>query len=216
MFDMDSDRIGVGIESTQQMIGSSNAQIERAAARHPINRFGWIEVITGSMFSGKTEELLRRLRRAEIAQQKTLLVKPKMDKRFSETDVVSHSHSRLPSEALETSDQILEKAGAYEVIGIDEAQFFDFGLVRVCEDLASSGKRVILAGLDQDFQGEGFGPIPELMISAEFVTKQCAICVKCGRPATKNQRLSNGLETLEIGGSESYEARCRHCYKAPQ
>lgn len=176
---------------------------------------GWVEVIAGSMFSGKTEELLRRLRRAMIAKQQCLLVKPKIDTRYAEDYVVSHDQNRLACVALEDPLEILRLAEAFSVLGIDEAQFFSADLAKVCDQLAGRGKRVIVAGLDQDYRGEPFGAMAPLMISAEYVTKQLAICMSCGSPATKNQRLVQSDSQVLLGAKDLYEARCRHCFEPP-
>lgn len=168
------------------------------------------------MFSGKTEELLRRVRRAMIAKQACLLVKPRVDVRYSSTHIVSHDQERLPCVSVEKAEDILSLAKDYSVIAIDEAQFFDRSLVGVCSQLADAGKRLIVAGLDQDYRGLPFEPIPELMSLAEYVTKQLAICVQCGHPATKSQRLVQASERLMLGASNIYEARCRRCFEAPK
>jgi thymidine kinase len=176
---------------------------------------GWLEVITGSMFSGKTEELLRRIKRAVIAKQKTILFKPLLDTRYSTDHVVSHDQVRYPSIAVKSPEEILAAAKDNVVIGIDEAQFFAMELVDVCNKLASQGKRVIVAGLDQDYRGEPFHPMPELLAGAEYVTKVLAICSQCGNPATRNQRLVNSGDQVLLGSLESYEARCRKCFEPP-
>lgn len=176
------------------------------------DKSGWIEVVCGSMYSGKTEELIRRLRRAEIAKQKVLIIKPKIDDRYSSEHLVSHSDQRIPSVAVSTAEQILEMSKDAQVIGIDEGQFFDMELVRVCQDLADQGKRVIVAGLDQDYRGEPFEPIPQLLAVAEYITKTLAICLQCGSPANRTQRLSTDSDRVVVGGSKMYEARCRHCH----
>lgn len=176
---------------------------------------GWIEVIVGSMFSGKTEELIRRIRRAMIARQPTILFKPKMDTRYAEEFVVSHDQMRLPSIPVEKAEEMIELAKDALVVGIDEAQFFSGDLVRVCNTLAASGKRVVVAGLDQDYRGRPFEPMPTLIASAEYVTKHLAICAKCGNPAHYNQRLVQSAETVLLGASDSYEARCRRCFEPP-
>jgi thymidine kinase len=179
-------------------------------------QFGWIEVITGSMFSGKTEELLRRIRRAMIARQSCLLVKPTVDQRYSEDHVVTHDRMSLPSVSVESAKEILALAKDVRVVGIDEAQFFTRELVDVCNELANQGKRVIVAGIDSDFRAEVFEPMPELMAMAEYVTKQLAICMSCGRPATRNQRIQgDSREKVLVGASDSYEARCRQCFRPP-
>ena len=176
---------------------------------------GWIEVITGSMFSGKTEELIRRMRRAQIAKQSCLLVKPALDTRYSTDHVVSHNQDRFPSISLKRIQDLFEVVGKHQVVGIDEAQFFDQNLPEVCGRLADEGIRVIVAGLDQDYRGRPFHPIPELMAIAEYVTKQLAICTQCGRPAHMNQRLVDSEEQLLLGAMDAYEARCRACYEWP-
>ena len=174
---------------------------------------GWIEVICGSMFSGKTEELIRRIRRAQIAKLAVAIFKPKLDDRYSQQHIVSHNDQRIPSIAVASARDILAKAGDAEVIGIDEAQFFDMSLVDVCQQLADSGKRVIVAGLDQDYTGKPFEPIPQLLAVAEYITKTLAICVKCGNPANKTQRLSKDSERVVVGSANIYEARCRFCHE---
>ncbi|MAT38423.1 MAG: thymidine kinase [Ectothiorhodospiraceae bacterium] len=173
---------------------------------------GWLEVICGSMFSGKTEELIRRLRRAEIAKLRVAIFKPAFDDRYSKERIVSHVGSSLPSVLVETAEDIRTAAEHVDVIGIDEAQFFDLDLVEVCADLAASGKRVIVAGLDQDYQGAPFDPMPQLLATAEYITKTLAICVVCGNPANKTQRVTASDERLLVGAGESYEARCRRCF----
>lgn len=179
---------------------------------HTATPTGWIEVVCGSMFSGKTEELIRRLRRARIAQQQVASFKPALDDRFSDTEVVSHDETTIPSTAVAAADQILLLEGGADVIGIDEAQFFGADLVTVCEQLARSGQRVIVAGLDQDYRGQPFEPIPQLMAVAEYVTKLHAICMQCGAPANHSQRLSASDERVLVGAQEAYEPRCRRCF----
>ncbi len=174
---------------------------------------GWIEVICGSMFSGKTEELIRRLRRAEIAKQKVSIFKPHLDDRFSKAHIVSHDSQRISSIQVSNSQEILEKAGDADVVGIDEAQFFDTELVDVCHQLADQGKRVIVAGLDQDYRGIPFEPIPQLLATAEYITKTLAICMKCGNPANRSQRLSRESQQVVVGAGDIYEARCRKCHE---
>lgn len=173
---------------------------------------GWIEVICGSMFSGKTEELIRRLRRAEIAKQKVSIFKPHLDDRFSKAHIVSHDSQRISSVQVYKAQEILEKAKNADVVGIDEAQFFDADLVDVCQQLADRGKRVIVAGLDQDYRGKPFGPIPQLLATAEYITKTLAICMKCGNPANRSQRLSRDSQQVVVGAGDIYEARCRRCH----
>jgi len=177
---------------------------------------GWIEVICGSMFSGKTEELIRRLRRAQIARQKVAIFKPKIDMRYSDDHIVSHNQQRIPSIAVEKANDILQYVSQAQVLGIDEAQFFDNTLVDVCRQLANSGRRVIVAGLDKDYRGVPFEPIPQLLCEAEYITKTLAICVKCGNPANYTQRLSKSAERVLLGATDTYEARCRKCYEKPE
>ena len=178
---------------------------------------GWIEVICGSMFSGKSEELIRRLRRAIIAKQRVQIFKPVIDARYSDAEIVSHSEMRLPSVSVADSRELLEKLDhKTEVIGIDEAQFFDDRIVQVCQQLADQGKRVLVAGLDKDFRGAPFGPIPTLMAVAEDVTKTLAICVRCGSPANNTQRLVDSDELVVVGAQGLYEARCRRCFEPPE
>ena len=181
----------------------------------PVNT-GWIEVIAGCMFSGKTEELIRRMRRAKIAKQDIKIFKPKIDTRYSSSDIVSHSEQSLPSILVETSAEILELSKNAQVIGIDEAQFFDSGIVDVCNKLANEGKRVIVAGLDQDYKGVPFEPMPQLLAISEYITKTLAICVACGNPADKTQRKIVSSERVLVGAADSYEARCRKCHYIPE
>lgn len=177
---------------------------------------GWIEVIAGCMFSGKTEELIRRLRRATIAKQKVKVFKPKIDTRYSEGSIVSHSEQSLPSTIVEDVREIIHLAKDAQVIGIDEAQFFSNDLIHVCNTLASSGKRVIIAGLDQDYRGIPFEPMPQLLAIAEYITKTLAICVNCGNPADKTQRKIVSDERVVVGAADIYEARCRKCHYIPE
>ncbi|MFC1566190.1 thymidine kinase [Candidatus Neomarinimicrobiota bacterium] len=177
---------------------------------------GWIEVICGSMFSGKTEELMRRIRRAQIAKMDTIIFKPKVDNRYSSGHIVSHNQIKLNSEIVETSDEILTRSQQAAVIAIDEAQFFDDDIVEICKILANQKKRVIVAGLDTDYRGEPFGPMPYLMCEADYVDKLRAICVKCGNPATYTQRTSKDSQRVVIGETDIYEARCRNCYEPPE
>ena len=174
---------------------------------------GWIEVIAGSMFSGKTEELIRRLRRAEIAKQRVEIFKPAIDTRYSATEVVSHDENSIRSSAIDNSSTILLLSGNIDVIGIDEAQFFDENLVEVCIKLADMGIRVIVAGLDMDFRGKPFGPMPGLMACAEFVTKVHAVCMHCGQIAHFSHRFSATEKLVVLGEKESYEPLCRECFK---
>ncbi len=173
---------------------------------------GWIEVICGSMFSGKTEELIRRLRRAQIAKQRVAIFKPSIDTRYSQNHIVSHNEQSLPSVVVHDPTEILLLSSDATVIGIDEAQFFGLGLVPVCEELADKCKRVIVAGLDQDYRGEPFEPIPQLLAIAEYITKTLAICVVCGNPANRTQRVSKSTERVLVGAMDVYEARCRKCF----
>jgi len=177
---------------------------------------GWIEVITGCMFSGKTEELIRRLRRAQIAKQTVKIFKPKIDERYSRNSIVSHNEQSLPSILIDDIIEVLEHSNDAQVIGIDEAQFFNEGIVHICNLLASRGKRVIVAGLDQDYTGKPFEPMPQLLAIAEYITKQHAICVVCGNPADKTQRKTTNSELVVVGAADIYEARCRKCHYIPK
>jgi len=177
---------------------------------------GWIEVICGSMFSGKTEELIRRLRRAQIAKQKVAIFKPKIDVRYSVDHLVSHNQQKIPSIAVKHAEDILKKVGDARVLGIDEAQFFDSSLVDVCRKLANAGRRVIVAGLDKDYRGEPFEPIPQMLCEAEYITKTLAICMQCGNPASYTQRISKSSELVLLGATDTYEARCRGCFEPPE
>jgi len=177
---------------------------------------GWIEVITGCMFSGKTEELIRRLRRAQIAKQKVKIFKPKIDTRFADDSIVSHSEQSLPSIQIKDINDALQLSDDAQVIGIDEAQFFSEDTINVCTALADKGKRVIVAGLDQDYRGIPFEPIPHLLAIAEYITKSLAICVECGNPADKTQRKTTSSERVIVGASDIYEARCRKCHYIPE
>src|SRR2546427_2849864 len=173
---------------------------------------GWIEVIVGSMYSGKTEELIRRLRRAQIARQRVEIFKPAIDTRYSADAIVSHSELRIPSRAVQRARDILRHAHEAQVIGIDEGQFLGRELLSVCEQLARRGKRVIVAGLDQDYRGRPFEPMPQLLAVAEYITKTLAICMVCGGPANHTQRLVASKERVLVGATGTYEARCRHCF----
>lgn len=177
---------------------------------------GWIEVIAGCMFSGKTEELIRRLRRAQIAKQTVKIYKPKIDTRYSEMSIVSHNDQSLPSTIVEDVREIIHLSKDAQVVGIDEAQFFSNDLVHVCNTLASNGKRVIVAGLDQDYRGIPFEPMPQLLAIAEYITKTLAICVNCGNPADKTQRKIVSSERVVVGAADIYEARCRKCHYLPK
>lgn len=185
--------------------------IERDINHH--KKVGSVEVISGSMFSGKTEELIRRLKRAKIAKQKVEIYKPAIDARYSESDVVSHDENSIRSTPVENSSNILLLLGEADVIGIDEAQFFDMGLVEVVVKLANMGVRVIVAGLDMDFKGIPFGPIPKLMAVADHITKVHAICVRCGSIAQFSHRLSEKEQVVLLGEKDIYEPLCRSCYQ---
>lgn len=183
-------------------------------------REGWLEVISGCMFAGKTEELIRRINVLSYAKMNIIVFKPKIDNRYSDTEIVSHSGVKVPCLVIEKAQDILKKIESdTDVIAIDEVQFFDQGIVRVCEYLADKGIRVIVAGLDKDFRGEPFGIMPELLSRAEFVTKLTAVCTKCGAPATRTQRLVNSKPAsfndpvVLVGAVEHYEPRCRHCHE---
>ncbi|HEV8137933.1 MAG TPA: thymidine kinase [Pyrinomonadaceae bacterium] len=174
---------------------------------------GWVEVIAGSMFSGKSEELIRRLRRAKIARQKVQVFKPLIDSRFSDNHIVSHSEMRHESSNIHSASEIRDKTEPdTEVVGIDEGQFFDDELVNVANELAARGVRVIIAGLDQDYTGKPFEPMPQLLAIAEYITKTHAICMKCGQPANYSQRTFESEERVAVGAADKYEARCRACF----
>ena len=176
-------------------------------------RPGWIEVITGSMFSGKSEELIRRLRRAQIGRLRVQIFKPALDNRYARGHVTSHSDMKIPSETVTTARELLERVNQdTEVIGIDEGQFFDQELPAICNSLADEGRRVIVAGLDKDYLGRPFEPMPQLLAIAEYITKTLAICVVCGSPANCTQRLVSSTERVLVGASGTYEARCRRCF----
>jgi thymidine kinase len=175
---------------------------------------GWVEVICGPMFSGKSEELIRRIRRARIARQRVQVFKPLVDDRYAEDEIVSHSEMRIDARRVSAAREILERVDPRtQVVGIDEAQFFDHHLVDVVDSLAKLGKRVIVAGLDQDYLGRPFDPVPELLAKAEEITKTLAICVRCGNPANFTQRLVASEERIVVGGPRAYEARCRQCFE---
>jgi len=191
-----------------------------AVIRIPPQRGGWLEVICGPMFSGKSEEMIRRLRRAEIAGQRVVIFKPRIDDRYDATDVVSHAGARMRAVAVESVPELVERSAGFDVVGIDEIQFFERTIVQAALDLANRGSRVVAAGLDQDFRRLPFGPMPELLTHAEFVDKLQAVCHRCGGPATTTQRLVDGRpapysgETVVVGAAEQYEARCRGCHEA--
>ena len=181
--------------------------------RNRQNGTGWIEVIVGSMFSGKSEELIRRLKRAQIARQKVQVFKPKIDDRFSVEQIASHSGMTHVSKPVMTAKEILAQIeDDTEVVGIDEGQFFDMGIITAVNELANQGRRVIIAGLDQDYTGKPFEPMPQLLSIAEFITKTHAICVKCGQTANHSQRTFESDTQVEVGASDKYEARCRNCF----
>ena len=173
---------------------------------------GWIEVICGSMFSGKTEELIRRLKRAKFANQRVEIFKPGIDIRYSQSEVVSHDSNAIRSTPVDSPGSILLYSGDVDVVGSDEAQFFDSSIVDICQQLASNGIRVIVAGLDMDYLGNPFGPMPQLMAVAEYVTKVHAICVKCGNLAHHSHRLAKSDKLVVLGEKDSYEPLCRHCF----
>ena len=181
--------------------------------KNRLNGTGWIEVIVGSMFSGKSEELIRRVRRAQIARQKVQVFKPRIDDRYSKEEIASHSGmTHISKPVMAAADLLKELHDDTQVVAIDEGQFFDMGLVDVVNDLARNGKRVIIAGLDQDYTGKPFEPMPQLLSVAEFITKTHAICVKCGATANYSQRTVESDERVEVGAADKYEARCRKCF----
>ena len=173
---------------------------------------GWIEVVCGSMFSGKTEELIRRLKRARIANLKVGIFKPSIDTRYHSGKIVSHNENMIEAIPLNYSKEILEKSIDFDVVGLDETQFFDEEIVNVCEELAQSGKRVIAAGLDMDYTGKPFGKMPELLAIANYVTKLHAICIQCGGTASYSFRITPNIEKVVLGEKDHYEARCRNCF----
>ena len=177
----------------------------------PINS-GWIEVICGPMFSGKTEELIRRLVRCQFAKQNVAIFKPKTDNRYSDDFIVSHNKRKIKSIIVDSSKEILNFKNKADVFGIDEAQFFGKNLVKVCNDLANSGKRVVIAGLDKDYSAKSFGLIQQLMVDAEYVSKVNAICMSCGNPASFTKRMSPEKDLVVVGEADKYEARCRNCF----
>ncbi|MBM4399472.1 MAG: thymidine kinase [Candidatus Cloacimonetes bacterium] len=179
-----------------------------------IKHTGWIEVICGSMFSGKTEELIKRIRRVEYARQKIIVFKPKIDDRYDNINIVSHSQMQAPSIPINKAEEIYQHlTDDIQVVAVDEAQFFDETLIDICNDLADRGLRVIVAGLDQDYRGVPFGCMPQLLAIAEYVTKNLAICLTCGNPANRTQRTVHSGEQILVGSTESYEARCRNCHE---
>lgn len=176
---------------------------------------GWLEVICGPMFSGKTEELIRRLTRAHYARQEVQIFKPSVDDRYDDSSVVSHSDRSLPGVAVANLDELEDSLNSrVEVIGIDEVQFFDGPIVEFCQHMADEGRRVVVAGLDQDYRGQPFGPMPRLLCVAEYITKLMAICVQCGNPAHRSYRLAEDPQQVLVGTDEQYEARCRRCFNS--
>ena len=173
---------------------------------------GWVEVICGSMFCGKTEELLRRLRRARIANLNVIAFKPKIDDRYSKNKIVSHDKNSLNSIAIEDEKALLDLGSKYDVVGIDEAQFFSNKLVSACKELANNKTRVIIAGLDTDYRGLPFGPMPLIMCDSDYLEKLTAICMQCGKDATYTQRITEQTKRIVIGETDTYEARCRNCF----
>lgn len=191
-----------------------------AVIRIPPQRGGWLEVICGPMFSGKSEEMIRRLRRVEIAGQRVVILKPHIDDRYDATNIVSHAGARMRAVPVTSADDVPERGEGFDVVGIDEVQFLEHAIVEHALDLANGGVRVVVAGLDQDFRRLPFGPMPELLAHAEFVDKLQAVCHRCGGPATTTQRLVDSRpapysgDTVVVGAAEQYEARCRGCHEA--
>lgn len=179
------------------------------------NQVGWIEVVCGGMFSGKTEELIRRARRAQIAGQAVVIVKPAVDNRYSDSNVVSHNETSLPGITVDTADQIVLLTSSAEVVCIDEAQFFDMRIIDVVNTLANDGKRVIIAGLDMDYEGKPFEPMPQLLAIAEYVTKLHAVCAESGMMANYSQRIVENEDQVLVGEKDAYEPRARHCFRPP-
>ena len=173
---------------------------------------GWIEVICGPMFSGKTEELIRRLVRAQIAKQRVAIFKPSTDDRFANDYIVSHNQRKIQSIQVQQTNKILDYQDKADVFGIDEAQFFDTSIVQICRSLANSGKRVVVAGLEKDYLAQSFGSMPDLLVDAEYITKVNAICMKCGDPANYSHRISTEKKQVVVGETDKYEALCRRCY----
>jgi len=178
------------------------------------HRTGWIEVVCGSMFSGKTEELIRRVRRAEYAKQNVQVFKPEIDNRYDDNHIVSHSRLMMPSENINKASDLMKLVEEdTQVIAVDEVHFLDDEIIDISNQLADKGKRVILAGLDQDYLGRPFGPMPNLLAIAEYITKTMAICMHCGNPANRTERLTKDEETVVVGAADIYEARCRNCHR---
>ena len=180
--------------------------------KKPLNKPGRIEVICGCMFSGKTEELIRRIRRAQIAKMSVIVFKPLIDSRYSNTQIVSHNKIKIDSYCVKSSNEIINYSGDFDVFGIDEAQFFDKNILKVCKKLAEIGKRVIIAGLDKDYKGNPFGYIPQLMCEADYLDKLRAICVQCSNSASYTKRITKEIDQVVIGELDKYEARCRNCF----
>jgi thymidine kinase len=199
--------------TSSRMIEPEEVQVQSPTEQTRPERAGWIEVIVGSMFSGKSEELIRRLRRAKIARQKVQVFKPEIDSRYSDNHIVSHSEIKHESASVRTAAEIRARVEPItEVIGIDEGQFFDNELVAIANELAERGVRVIIAGLDQDYTGKPWEPMPQLLAIAEYITKTHAICVRCGQPANYSQRIFESEERVAVGAAGMYEARCRQCF----
>ena len=199
-------------QQVKEIVIDNVKNINRSMFLENASQKGWIEVICGSMFSGKTEELIRRMRRAEFAHQKVEIFKPSIDVRYSEEEVVSHNATTIRSTPVSSSQNILLMSSDVDVVGVDEAQFFDEGIVDVCRQLANRGIRVIVAGLDMDYTGKPFGPMPALMATAEYVTKVHAICVRCGNLAHHSHRLTKDNALVMLGEKDTYEPICRHCF----
>src|SRR4030095_913063 len=200
---------------TRYTCGSFKAMTEQF--QYQRGNLGWIEVICGRLYRGKGGELIRRVRREQMARQRVQIFKPKLDNRFSEDHIVSHSDMKIKSQLVSQAREILDVLeGGTQVVGIDEGQFFDMELVYICNKLADAGKRVIVAGLDQDFRGKPFDPMPQLLAIAEYITKTLAICVRCGAPANRTQRLVENPDRLLVGETDAYEARCRLCFDPPR
>ena len=204
--------VGLVIQKSPSRLLNCRMFIEPHLGATPSDRSGWIEVICGCMFSGKTEELIRRLNRALIARQKVEIFKPVLDQRYHQEQIVSHNETAIRSTPVQFSNDIVLLAGDCDVVGIDEAQFFDEDLVEVCNNLANSGKRVIVAGLDMDYKGKPFGPMPNLLAVAEFVTKVHAICAQTGELASFSYRLADNEERVMLGEKKEYEARSRRAF----
>jgi thymidine kinase len=199
--------------TSSRMIEPEDVQVQSPTEQTRPERAGWIEVIVGSMFSGKSEELIRRLRRAKIARQKVQVFKPEIDSRYSNNHIVSHSEIKHESANVRTSAEVRARVELQtEVVGIDEGQFFDNELIGVANELAERGVRVIIAGLDQDYTGKPWEPMPQLLAIAEYITKTHAICVRCGQPANYSQRIFESEERVAVGAAGMYEARCRQCF----